>query len=242
MAPALLSVRRPPASRPSGMRAAQNGSGWRAPDSLAPRVYTATARRTDIPTGPAVTDVPIDLRLAAVDPTSVAIGSAGQTPKHTVLGATPGNGVRPRGASIPAGAAVLKIGKAGTRITTEGESSRTGAAAVGARRARRTPCTTRSTMIRVSTEVGEVDLADVCRLARYYVDASDRTLLFLSLDGQIKGPRWEIIHFERSARPASRRIGATSDRHPYARNRPRAGDNPPGDRPRFHYLSRCALH
>ena len=234
MAPALLSVRRTAPRLPdrAGCVAAQNGSGWRAPYSLAPRVDTAKARRTDIPTGPAVTDVPIDLRLAAVDPTSVAIGSAGHTRKRTVLGATPGNGVRPRGASILAGATVLKVGKTGTRIATEGESSRTGAAAVGARRARRTPCTARSTMIRVSTEVCEVDLADVCRLARYYVDASDRTLLFLSLEGQIKGPRWEIIHFERSARPASRRIGATSDRHPCTRNGPRAGDNPPGDPPR----------
>src|SRR5438132_711255 len=141
MAPAPLSVRRTAPRLPDrvGCVAAQNGSGWRAPYSLAPRVYTAKARRTDIPTGPAVTDVPIDLRLAAVDPTSVAIGSAGHTRKRTVLGATPGNGVRPRGASILAGATVLKVGKTGTRIATEGESSRTGAAAVGARRARRSP-------------------------------------------------------------------------------------------------------
>jgi len=202
--------------------------------SLAPRVYTAQARRTDIPAGPAVTSVPIDLRLAAVDPTSVTIRSAGETLKHTVLGAAPGNGVRPRRASILAGATVLKVGKAGTGIAAQGETGGTGATAVGARRARRTPCTTPATVVRVGTDVGEVDLADVCRLARYYVDASDRTLLFLSLEGQIEGPRGEIVQFERSARPARRRIGTTSDRHPCTRNRPSTGDNPPGDRPRVH--------
>src|SRR5207237_4328942 len=120
MVPALLSVPHTAPRLPDRARcvAVQNGSGWRASYSLAPRVYAAKARRTDIPTGPAVTDVPIDLRFAAVDPTSVAIGSAGQTQKHTVLGATLGNGVRPRGATIPAGATVLKVGKTGTRIAT----------------------------------------------------------------------------------------------------------------------------
>jgi hypothetical protein len=209
---------------------------------LAPRIDTPKPECADNTAGPAVILIAIDLRLATVDPTAVTILGADRTPKHTVLGTALRNRIRPRDASIRAGATVVKIGEIATTTITQDESSRTDARRIDAGRASRTPRAASPTVLLVGPEVRKVYLAEICHLTRHNLDAGDGDVLPRSFDCQINGARWEVTQFEGSARSAERRLGATWDRHTHARNRSGAGDYPSTDRPCIHQFAASILH